>query len=78
VQSLQRILDCYLVDYTETDLKKIPVEELDNLAAVIDALFVFSLVWSVGVTTDYDGRRKFSRFLKDTARSKGFKFAWPD
>lgn len=28
VQSLHRILDCYLVDFTETEIKKIQPEDL--------------------------------------------------
>jgi hypothetical protein len=35
------------------------------LATQLPALFVFALVWSVGATTDENGRQKFDVFLRD-------------
>ena len=32
---------------------------------IIDALFMFSLVWSVGAVTDKEGREKFDLFVRD-------------
>jgi dynein heavy chain, axonemal len=61
--SLMKIFDCYLVDYTESELKKIPVEDLEVLEKVIDPIFMFSLIWSVGCTGDAEGRLKFSEFI---------------
>lgn len=65
---MYRILDCYFVPYCETEIKKIPPEELANLESVIDALFVFSLLWSVGATTDAAGREKFNLWIKAKAK----------
>lgn len=59
VASLYKILDCYFVNYTETEIKKIPNEDLKILEDVIEALFVFSFIWSIGASTDYNGREKF-------------------
>jgi dynein heavy chain len=28
-------------------------------------LFIFALIWSIGATTDSDGREKFSNWLKN-------------
>lgn len=30
----------------------------------LDGIFVFSLIWSLGATTDADGRTRFSEFLR--------------
>lgn len=35
-----------------------------NSKAVLECLFIFSLIWSVGATTDNNGRAKFSAFLR--------------
>ena len=37
----------------------------EQLLAHVEFLFLFSLVWSVGATTDFDGRTQFSQFLKE-------------
>ena len=77
VQSHQRIMDCYLIDFTDTELKKVQAEELQVLEEVIDSLFVFCLIWSVGCTTDEEGRIKFSRWLKQKVASSGINANWP-
>jgi dynein heavy chain len=53
VQSLMRIMDCFFVTYTESELKKIPVEELESLESMIEPLFLFALTWSVGMRIFY-------------------------
>jgi len=58
-QSLQRLLDCFLTDYADTDYKKVSSEELENLDQILESIFFFSFIWSVGSTVDYDGRKKF-------------------
>lgn len=72
VASLYKILDCYFINYTETELKKIPAEELKLLEEVIEALYVFSFIWSIGASTDYSGREKFDAWFKNFTREKNF------
>jgi dynein heavy chain len=36
----------------------------------IESMFVFSVIWSIGASTDADGRAKFSQFLRDTTTGK--------
>lgn len=78
VQSLMRILECYLVPYTETESKKVTPEEIDQLDAGMEALFYFSLVWSMGATGDYEGREKFNIFLGDLITQYNPHFMLPD
>jgi len=47
------------------------------LEEVIDPLFVFCLIWSVGCTTDEEGRIKFSQWLKQKVTSSGINANWP-
>jgi len=49
-------MNCYLDAFKETEIKKVSTEELDHLQAILEPLFMFSLVWSIGCTSDYDGR----------------------
>lgn len=55
-----RILDCYFVNYIESEIKKVPKEEVTNLESMIPQLFLFSIIWSVGTTTNLEGRVKFN------------------
>jgi dynein heavy chain len=64
-QSLMRLLDCYFADYVETEIKKVTAEEVEDLEQVSEALFVFSLVWSIGCTSTLDGREKFDRKMRE-------------
>ncbi|CAD8156782.1 unnamed protein product [Paramecium pentaurelia] len=66
VQSLMRILDCYLAQYIDTELKKIMVEEMEQLEAALEKLFFFSLTWSIGATGN--NRQGFNDTLKTLAK----------
>lgn len=60
VQSLMRILDCYFADYYESELTKITPEMVEEFEPSVEPLFVFALTWSIGCTTNLEGREKFS------------------
>lgn len=60
-----RIMNCFFLPYIETEGIKIQPEQLDQLEGNLEPLFIYSLVWSIGCTTDYDGRKKFSDYLKN-------------
>ena len=64
IQSMFRIMDCYLADYIETEIKKVPNEKIDELLQMTGPLFIFSFIWSHGCTTNLDGRIKFDAFLR--------------
>lgn len=65
-----RILDCYFSPYIETEIKKITKEEIMNLDLMINQLFLFSFIWSVGVTTTLEGRMKFDKWTRENVISK--------
>jgi len=65
MQSFMRMMDCFLAPYFDTELKKVSAEEIEDLEQMMEALFCFSLVWSLGCTTTGDGRGKFNTKLKE-------------
>lgn len=60
IQSFFRNLDCYFFSYIDTEILIITPEDIQRLEEIFANLFVFCLVWSVGATTDWDGRAKFN------------------
>ena len=69
VQSLLRILDCYLVGFTDTETRKYSSEELETLEQALESLFYFALTWSLGATGDYESRDRINQYLVDCAKS---------
>ncbi|KAL4464296.1 hypothetical protein ABPG72_011341 [Tetrahymena utriculariae] len=63
-QSLFRVMNCYFANYKETEIKKVQAEDVDNFEQVLESYLIFSLVWSICCTVDYDGREKFSQFIR--------------
>jgi dynein heavy chain len=70
-----RILDCYYADYIETEIKKVTAEDIEDLEHSIEPLFVFALTWSIGCTTNLEGREKFSTKFRTLINPK---IAMPD
>jgi dynein heavy chain, axonemal len=58
--SLFRIMNCFFANYVETEVKKVQPEEIDSLESMLENYLLFSLVWSICCTVDYEGREKFS------------------
>ena len=54
----------------DADSKKTTPEDVDLLESLLEPFFLFSLVWSVGCTVDYDGRKKFDNFLRTLSAQK--------
>jgi len=71
-----RILDCYFAEYVETEIKRITAEEVEELETILEALFIFSLIWSIGATTNLEGREKFDKKLRELMGSD-HKFRFP-
>jgi len=75
--SMFRLLDCYMEPYRDTELKKVSAEEVEDLEQMVEAIFIFCVVWSVGCTTNLDGRAKFNNKLKEIM-GKENKFKFPN
>lgn len=65
-----RILDCYFAPYFETDFQKVTAEDIEDFETSIEPLFIFALTWSIGCTTNLEGRDKFSQKLRTMLSDK--------
>ncbi|KAJ3073482.1 Dynein heavy chain 1, axonemal [Podochytrium sp. JEL0797] len=79
-QSLMRILQCLLVPFTSNDDPNAPnpTERLPVFAQVLESLFLFSVVWSIGATSDADGHKKFEGWFRDKMKSRPPKIPFPE
>ena len=81
VQSAIRLLDCYLDKYKEKpglDSRKVTPDEINELESMLEEIFFFSLIWSVGCTVDLEGRRKFNAWLRQTMQANSQRAAFPE
>ena len=60
-----RILECFFANYVESEIKKVPKEEIANLESMITQLFIFAIIWSIGCTSTLDGRMKFNSWFRE-------------
>ena len=68
LQSLIRIMNVLLKPFIQdedvSEEDAIPESEFEKLYAHVEAVFLFSLVWSVGATVNAAGRHKFDCFVR--------------
>jgi len=73
LESLTRLLDCYFADYIETEVNKVTQDDVEELENSIEQLFVFAVTWTIGATTNLEGREKFhNKFAKMIPDKVGF------
>ncbi|KAI9209204.1 dynein heavy chain and region D6 of dynein motor-domain-containing protein, partial [Polychytrium aggregatum] len=79
-QSLMRILQCLMLPVIRGDPESTAsvAERAAEFNDVIEPLFLFSLVWSVGATTDADGRKKFDLWLREKMKEHTAEHKLPD
>ena len=77
-ESLMRILDCYLAPYVWKEGQD-PISDLmvADLVTCIEPLFLFALVWSVGATTNSQGRAYFDGWLRSEMYSNKCGWVFP-
>ncbi|KAM4722817.1 dynein axonemal heavy chain 1 [Rhinophrynus dorsalis] len=79
VMSLLKLLECFFQPFIPQEgHKKIPEEKLSRIGELIESWFVFSLVWSVGITGDAESRVLFSTWLRDRMRSEKMDMMFPE
>ncbi|XP_064629143.1 dynein axonemal heavy chain 1-like isoform X2 [Lineus longissimus] len=83
--SLLKLLDCFFAPFIPKEAKlrhagekPIPEERIARIVELIDAWFIFSLVWTVGATCDNDGRKKFSDFVRKKCKEAKLDLPFPD
>ena len=54
--SLCKVLTCFWNNYKESEIKKISDEDVTILEKNIEAIFAFSVIWSLCCTCVYDSR----------------------
>jgi dynein heavy chain, axonemal len=69
-----RILDCFMNNYKEDDVKKVSKEMIENLSGMIKQLFFFAMIWSIGATTDAVGRERFSGWIREKLKKENVAF----
>ena len=72
-----RILDCYFADYIENEIRRVSPEEVEEMEAMLEPLFIFCVTWSIGCTSNLEGRQKFDKHLKELMGEK-HPFPFPD
>jgi len=50
-QSTMRVIDCFMSDYYETEVKRVSQDAIDQLSSMISPIFFFGMTWGIGSTT---------------------------
>jgi dynein heavy chain len=82
-KSVMRIVDTFLDKYTTQEAmynQKKLTEEIKGLENNLEGVFFYSLVWALGTTTNEEGRKKFSQFLREqiNIKSPSSKYKFPE
>jgi dynein heavy chain len=76
--SLMRILDCYLAPYFwKEGMDPITDLMIADMVTCIEPLFFFALTWSVGASTDGEGRSRFNAWLRSEMYANKSGWAFP-
>ncbi|KAL5972264.1 Dynein heavy chain 7 axonemal [Taenia solium] len=63
VRSLTNLIDCQLDDFKDPDVVSYNGE--DSINCIIECIFLFSYVWSIGATKDERGRKRFDKLTRE-------------
>jgi len=76
--SLLRIVDCFMAPFRDTEVKKASADDIESLCSQLEPIFMYALIWSVGCTTDYQGRLRFTEYLHKQMSLKKAQIRIPD
>ena len=65
LNSLLKIIDAYFEKFRVNESRKTIEEEAKAFETNIEALFIYALIWSVGVTTNSEGRIRFDKYFRE-------------
>ncbi len=74
VASLLKILNSFFKPYIETEANKVHPEQIEQLENNLEGLFLYACIWSIGCTTDYEGRLKFNTYLHELIKENKYIF----
>ncbi|XP_018647924.1 putative dynein heavy chain [Schistosoma mansoni] len=63
VKSLMNLIDCHIAEF-KADNNFTQFND-HNSSAIVECIFFFAYVWSIGATTDKDGRQKFDKLIRE-------------
>uniref|UniRef100_A0A0X3NP81 Dynein heavy chain 7, axonemal n=1 Tax=Schistocephalus solidus TaxID=70667 RepID=A0A0X3NP81_SCHSO len=63
VRSLTNLIDCHLDDFTDAGV--VEMTGVDNVNCIMECIFLFSYVWSIGATKDDVGRKRFDKLTRE-------------
>lgn len=78
LQSVCRLLNCHLVNFKDSEIRIISPEEITELYEHIEHIFVYCIIWALGVTTTNEGRRRFDLQLRDILQQRKLPVAFPE
>jgi dynein heavy chain len=80
-KSVMRIIDTFFDKFRlpEAKFKKMG-DEIKHIEANLEGIFYYALIWSLGVTTNEEGRKKFDLFFREEIQKKSIdvKFIIPE
>ena len=78
IQSIFRILNCYLVKYNDTEVKTVSPEEIQDLDSILENLFIYAVTWTLGVTTNSEGRKRFDKHYREILGTRSLPVPFPE
>ncbi|CAH8444945.1 unnamed protein product [Schistosoma curassoni] len=63
VKSLMNLIDCQIAEFNADNNFTQLADH--NSSAIVECIFFFAYVWSIGATTDKDGRQKFDKLIRE-------------
>lgn len=79
VRGMTNIMDCFFEPFAAKEGRDPPSPDaVKALAAQLPALFMFAAVWSLAATSNTDGRRRLSAFLRSEMEANGFPAPLPE
>ena len=55
-----------------------PAEEIADLDTIIENIFLYATTWSLGVTTNSEGRKRFDKHLREIIGTRALTIPFPE